>query len=78
MAEAKNRLDLRAVLGVLAVILAAGAVWAGSAFAAGGSASGERGTSDSPAVANVQNESEAPDDDCPNRGSDSEDSSAAA
>ena len=76
MDETKRRLDLRAVLGVFAVVLAAGAVWAASAFAAGGSASGERGTSDSPAIANVQNESEAPDDDCPNRGSDPEDSSS--
>jgi hypothetical protein len=77
MDETKRRLDLRAVLGVFAVVVAAAAFWAASAFAASGSASGERGTSDSPAAANVQNESEAPDGDCPNRGSDSEPSSDA-
>lgn len=77
MDETKRRLDLRAVLGVFAVVLAAGAVWTASAFAAGGSASGERGTSDSPAVANAQNEGDAPDDDCPSRGSDSDESSDA-
>lgn len=77
MDETKRRLGLRAVLGVLAVVVATAAFWAASAFAAGGSASGERGTSNSPAAANVQNESEAPDGDCPNRGTDSESSSDA-
>jgi nitrous oxide reductase len=77
MDETKRRLGLRAVLGVFAVVLAAAAFWAASAFAAGGSASGERGTSESPAAANVQNESEAPVGDCPNRGSDSESNSSA-
>ena len=77
MDETKRRLGLRSVLGILAVVVAAAAIWAASAFAAGGSASNERGTSDSPAAANAQNESETPDENCPNRGSGSEDSSNA-
>ncbi len=77
MDETKRRLGLRSVLGILAVVVAAAAIWAASAFAAGGSASHERGTSDSPAAANVQNENETPGDNCPNRGSESEDSSNA-
>lgn len=76
MDETKRRLDLRAALGVFVVVLAAAALWAASAFAAGGSASGERGEGDSPAAANVQSRA-APDDDCPNRGGDSEESSDA-
>lgn len=77
MDETKRRLGLRSVLGILAVVIAASAFWAASAFAAGGSSSSERGTSDTPAAANVQNESGAPDDDCPNHGSDSDESSSA-
>ncbi len=48
MDETKRELDLRAVLGVFAVVLAAAALWAASAFAAGGSASNERGDGDNP------------------------------
>ena len=77
MDETKRRLDLRAVLGVFVVVLAAAALWGASAFAAGGSASEERGSGENPAVASVQSR-DAPDDDCPNRGGESEDSSADA
>ena len=76
MDETKRRPDLRAVLGVFVVVLAAGALWAASAFAAGGSASEERGSGENPAAANVQSR-DAPDVDCPNQGGDSEESSAA-
>jgi len=76
MDETKRRLGLRSVLGILAVVITASAFWAASAFAAGGSASGQRGTSDSPAAANVQNEREAPNEDCPNRRSQSDESSS--
>jgi hypothetical protein len=76
MDETKRTLDLRAALGVFVVVLAAAALWAASAFAVGGSASNERGAGDSPAAANVQSR-DAPDDDCPNRGGDSEESSDA-
>jgi nitrous oxide reductase len=74
MDETKRRLDLRAVLGVFAVVLAAGALWAASAFAGGGSPASERGSGDSPAAANVQSR-DAPDHDCPERGGESEESS---
>jgi hypothetical protein len=77
MDETKRRLGLRAVIGVVAVVLVVAVFWAASALAAGGSPAGERGARDSPAAANVQNDGEAPDDDCPNRGRDSEDSSNA-
>ena len=40
MDETKRRLDLRAVLGVFVVVLAAGAFWAASAFAGSGSPGG--------------------------------------
>jgi hypothetical protein len=76
MDEPKRRLDLRAVVGVFAVVLAAAALWGASALAAGGSPSGESGTRDSPA-ATVQNEGDRHDGDCPERGGDSEDGSAA-
>lgn len=77
MDETKRRLDLRAVLGVFVVVLAAAALWGASAFAAGGSASEERGSGDNPAAANVQSR-DAPDEDCPNRGGEPEDRSGAA
>lgn len=75
MEETKRRLSLRAVFGVVAVVLVAAVFWVASAFAGGGSPAGERGARDSPATANVQNDGEAPDHDCPNRGRDSEESS---
>ena len=75
MDETKRRLDLRAVLGVFVVVLAAGALWAASAFAGGGSPASERGSGDSPAAANVQSR-EAPDEDCPEHRGESEESSA--
>jgi hypothetical protein len=65
--KATRRLGPRAVLGVVALVLVTAVVWAASALAAGGSSSNERGTSDTPAAANVQNESQTPDHrDCPN------------
>jgi hypothetical protein len=76
MDETKRRLDLRAVLGVFVVVLAAGAMWAASAFAGGGSPASERGSGDSPAAATVQSR-DAPDDDCPERRGESEEGSAA-
>jgi hypothetical protein len=80
MEETTRRLSLPAALTIVAVVLVAAVFWAASALAAGGpgssSSSGEQGSRDSPAVATtVQNEGEAPDDDCPNRGSESESSS---
>jgi hypothetical protein len=77
MDEPKRRLDLRAAIGVFAVVLAAAALWGASALAAGGSPSGESGTGDSPAAATVQNEGDRHDGDCPERGGDAEDGSAA-
>lgn len=75
MDETKRRLDLRAVLGVFVVVLAAGALWAASAFAGGESPASERGSDDSPAIANVQSR-DGPDEDCPERDGESEESSA--
>jgi len=70
MEETKRRLDLRAVVVVFAVVLAAAALWGATALASGGSPSGESGTGDSPAAATVQNQGDRHDGDCPNRGSD--------
>jgi hypothetical protein len=75
MEETKRRLSLPAALTIVAVVLVAAVFWAASALAAGGSGSGEQGTRDSPAAATVQNEDDTPDEDCPNRGSESESSS---
>jgi len=79
MEETKRRLSLPAALTIVAVVLVAAVFWAASALAAGGpgssSGSGEQGTRDSPAATTVQNEGETPDEDCPNRGSESESSS---
>ena len=84
MEETKRRLSLPAALTIVAVVLVAAVFWAASALAAGGpgsssgsgSGSGEQGTRDSPAAAaTVQSEGDAPDGDCPNRGSESESSS---
>jgi hypothetical protein len=62
-----RRLGSRAVVGVVAVVLVTAVVWAASALAAGGLSANEPGTSDTPAAANVQNESQTPDHrDCPN------------
>jgi hypothetical protein len=73
MEETRRGLDLRVMLGLLAVILTAAALWGASALAAGGSSSGERGKGDSPAMATVQNQADRPDHDCPNRGRNSQD-----
>ena len=80
MEATKRRLSLPAALTIVAVVLVAAVFWAASALAAGGpgssSGSGEQGTRDSPAAAaTVQSEGDAPDGDCPNRGSESEASS---
>jgi hypothetical protein len=74
MDETKRRPSLRAVLAVVAVVVVAAVFCAASALAAGGSASSERGARDSPAATTVQEKGEAPDEDCPNRGSESESS----
>ena len=83
MSEAKSssprsRLGLPAALGLLAVLVAVAAFGVTSAFAADGTTSG-RDSSD-PGAAYVQNggdDAAAPDGDCPNRGSGSEQSSDA-
>jgi hypothetical protein len=72
MEETKRRLSLPAALTIVAVVLVAAVFWAASALAAGGSGLGEQGTRDSPAATTVQNEGETPDEDCPNRGSESD------
>jgi hypothetical protein len=78
MGKSRSRLDPRALLGVLAVVLVVAASWAASAFAAGGSSSGDQSGSDSPSAAFVQSEDDAPDaDDCPEHESDSGESSSA-
>jgi hypothetical protein len=65
--DTRRSLGPRAVLGVVALVLVTAVVWAASALAGGGSSANEPGTSDSPAAANVQNESQTPDHrDCPN------------
>lgn len=75
MEEHRRRLGPRAVLGVVAIVLVAAVFWAATALAAGESSSNEPGTSDTPAAANVQSESETPDRDCPNSDRESEPSS---
>jgi hypothetical protein len=75
MEETKRRLSLPAALTIVAVVLVAAVIWAASALAAGGSGSGEQGPRDSPAATAVQNEGDTPDQDCPNRGSESDSSS---
>ena len=67
---------LPTALGLLAVLVAVAAFGVTSALAPDGSAAGDRGSS-GPGAAYVQNEGggTAPDGDCPDRGSDSEQSS---
>lgn len=59
--DERRNLGLRPLLGVLAVVLVASAIWAATALAAGGSSSSNSATNDNPAAANVQN--------CPERDS---------
>ena len=75
MEETRRRLGPRAVLGVIAVVLAAAALWATAALAAGGPTSSERGTGVTTGATTVQSESDAPDRDCPNRDGESGQSS---
>ena len=75
MEDRRRRPGPRAVLGVVAVVLVAAVFWAATALAAGGSPSNEPATSDTPAAANVQSESETPDRDCPDTDRESESSS---
>jgi nitrous oxide reductase len=73
MNETRRRLDPRALLGAVAVVLVAAAFWAASAFAAGGSSSAAQSESDGSAAAYVQSQGETPDrDDCPERDGDSD------
>jgi hypothetical protein len=67
--EATRRISVRAVLAMVAVVAVAAVIWAASALAAGGASNGDgvSGARDSPPVANVQNEGDAPGEDCPNR-----------
>jgi hypothetical protein len=66
--ESTRRISLRAVLALVAVVAVAAVIWAATAIAAGGgSPNGEPGARDSPKAANVQNEGDRPDHDCPNR-----------
>jgi hypothetical protein len=70
MDETRRRLDPRALLGALAVVLVATGFWAASAFAAGDPSSAGQSAPDGSA-AYVQSQDEAPDgDDCPERDDD--------
>lgn len=73
MEEPLRRISVRAVLVVLAVVAVTAVIWAASALAAGDSSNGDDGSGvrDSPPVANVQSDGEAPDRDCPNDGGES-------
>lgn len=73
MEEATRRVSVRAMLAVTAVVAVAAVIWAASALAAGDSSNGDGGSGvrDSPPVANVQSDGEAPDRDCPNDGGES-------
>jgi hypothetical protein len=75
MDETKRRLSLRALVATVAVALVVAVYLAATAFASGGSGSTDRSTGDRPAAATVQSQNEAPDHDCPNRGSAPEQSS---
>jgi hypothetical protein len=80
MDEAKRRVGVPAVLGLLAAVIAVAALWATSAFAAGGSSPGERRSSDGSQSAYVQDDGRdgaARDGDCPDRGGEPEESSDA-
>ena len=84
MDEAKSRIRLRAVLGLLAAVVAVAAFWVTSAFAADGSAANDRSSSDSPAAQHVQNDVQSDgslgadrDGNCPNRDGESNQSSDA-
>ena len=75
----RSALGLPAALGLLAVLVAVAAFGVTSAFAADGTATGGRDSND-PGAAYVQNggdDGAAPDGDCPDRGSGSEQSSDA-
>jgi hypothetical protein len=65
--ESKRKLDVRLLLGVLAAVLVAAAIWAGAAMAAGGSSSDNSATTNSRASSAVQQDGQAPSGDCPNR-----------
>jgi hypothetical protein len=65
--ESKRRLDVRMLLGVLAALLVAVAIWAGAAMAAGGSSSENSATTNSPSSSAVQQDGQARSGDCPNR-----------
>ena len=58
--EETRRLNLRPLVGILAVTLVAAAIWAATALAAGGSSSGSSGsgsaTTEGPAAAEIQEE----------------------
>jgi hypothetical protein len=74
----RSALGLPAALGLLAVLVAVAAFGVTSAFAADGTTTGGRSSND-PGAAYVQNggDGAAPDGDCPDRGSGSEQSSDA-
>jgi hypothetical protein len=74
--ENARGLDLRLVLGVLAVVSAAMAIWAATALAGGSSSPGSNEPATSPAAAFIQQEGETPQEeddslplpgDCPER-----------
>jgi hypothetical protein len=80
MDKAKSRVGLPAVLGLLAIVASAAAFWATSAFAADDSSSSSRSSSDDPVAAQGQSDGSdgaAPDGNCPDRGGEPEQSSAA-
>jgi hypothetical protein len=67
MDERRQRLGLRAVLGLAAVVAVVAIFWAASALAAGEPSTGDPVTRDSPPAADVQNEGDRPGEDCPER-----------
>jgi hypothetical protein len=79
--ENARRLDLRLVIGVLAVVCAALTLWAATALAGGSASSATNEPATGPAVAFIQDEGESQDEedgqtpqpgDCPERGDDGE------
>jgi hypothetical protein len=76
--ENARRLDLRLVIGVLAIISVAMTIWAATALAGGSSASGSEEPATSPAAAFIQETPEEEDgqtpapSDCPERGGEGE------
>ena len=73
--ENARKLDLRLLIGLLAIVSVAMTIWAATAFAGGSSSSGSTEPATSPAAAFIQEEGETPEEedglplpgDCPER-----------